>query len=573
MSFDGIFTHALVEELNRTLKNGRVSKINQPYPNEIILTIRANRKNQRLLLSAHPQYARIQLTDIPFENPQTPPQFNMIMRKYLNGAILDRIQQIENDRIVHFYFKSRDELGDVQDVMLVAEIMGRHSNLLLVNEAEGKILDLIRHVPMSQNSYRTLLPGAPFVPAPKQDKLNPFTASSNEMVEALEQSTKTSFANKIQDVFQGIGKDTAVELAARSKENRSNFPETLNSFLQPFRNHELEPTLVEKERKSYFTPIPYETLSGEREAFDTLSGLLDSYYGEKAERDRAHQQASDMLQIVRNEIEKNQSKLKKQKKELEQTQFAEESRIKGEVLTAYLHEVQSGQEEIELPNFYDEEKPLKIVLDPQKTPAENAQAFFSRYQKLKNASVHLTKQIRLTEREINYLESVWTQLEVAAPGEIEEIRDELVQEGYLRKRKQPKKKKTKKSKPEKYTSSDGTTILVGKNNSQNDQLTMRTAQKTDWWLHAKDIPGSHVIVRSEDPSEETILEAAQVAAYYSKSRLSSSVPVDTVQVKHVRKPNGAKPGYVIYEGQRTVFVTPKKELIEELKQNNKKSEE
>ncbi|WP_277630682.1 NFACT RNA binding domain-containing protein [Atopococcus tabaci] len=565
MSFDGIFTRAMTDELNRLLKNGRVAKINQPYANEVILTIRSNRKNHRLLLSAHPQYARIQLTEVPFDNPMQPPQFCMVMRKHLDGAILDRVEQMENDRVIHFYFKSRDELGDIQDVMLVAEIMGRHSNLLLVDEGENKILDLIRHVSISQNSYRTLLPGAPFKAAPNQEKLNPFTAHRDDIIAAMEKSDRPSFEKKIQDVFQGIGRDTAQELAERSKESAADLPEALKEFLSPIEQGELKPTLVAQGRKTFFTPIPYVSLSGEATTYDSLGELLDAYYGEKAERDRVQQQASDLIQVLKNELDKNRNKLKKIRKELDDTQYAEDYRIKGEVLTAYLHEVKKGQKEITLPNFYDEEQPLTIQLDSQKSPADNAQKLFSRYQKLKSASIHLTEQIRLTENEIQYLDSVMTQLKVASPGEVDEIREELIEEGYLRKRKRKNGKQQKRSQPEKYLSSDGTEILVGKNNRQNDQLTMKTARKTDWWLHAKDIPGSHVIIRSDTPSEETVLEAAHLAGYYSKSRLSSSVPIDVVQVKQVRKPNGAKPGFVIYEGQRTVYVTPAKEVVENLK--------
>lgn len=331
MSFDGIFTRAMTDELNRLLKNGRVAKINQPYANEVILTIRSNRKNHRLLLSAHPQYARIQLTEVPFDNPMQPPQFCMVMRKHLDGAILDRVEQMENDRVIHFYFKSRDELGDIQDVMLVAEIMGRHSNLLLVDEGENKILDLIRHVSISQNSYRTLLPGAPFKAAPKQEKLNPFTAHRDDIIAAMEKSDRPSFEKKIQDVFQGIGRDTAQELAERSKESAADLPEALKEFLSPIEQGELKPTLVAQGRKTFFTPIPYVSLSGEATTYDSLGELLDAYYGEKAERDRVQQQASDLIQVLKNELDKNRNKLKKIRKELDDTQYAEDYRVKGEV--------------------------------------------------------------------------------------------------------------------------------------------------------------------------------------------------------------------------------------------------
>lgn len=237
-----------------------------------------------------------------------------------------------------------------------------------------------------------------------------------------------------------------------------------------------------------------------------------------------------------------------------------------------MHQAEQGMEEIELENFYDNNEPILIELDPQKSPAENAQWYFSRYQKLKNRKKHLATQIPLTKQEIDYIDSVLTQLEIASSQDVEEIRDELREEGYLRKQRQKKKQKQKKSKPDKYYSSDGTLILVGKNNNQNDQLTMRTANKSDWWLHTKDIPGSHVVIRSDNPSEETIEEAAHLAAYHSKFSMSSSVPVDYTQIKTVRKPNGAKPGYVIYDNQQTVFVTPDKKLVKQLKKNVENNE-
>lgn len=567
MSFDGLFTHALVAELRETLVGGRVSKIQQPYDNEVVLKIRANRKNHQLLLSAHPQYARIQLTEIPFENPSQPPQFCMMMRKHLDGGILDDIKQVENDRVVEFTFKSRDELGDIHHIVLIAEIMGRHSNVLLVNKDEEKIYDTIRHISSSQNSYRTLLPGATYIPAPTQDKKDPFTFDGKLSVEG---NTTKDQIKSIQQQFQGFGRDSAQEVIYQLEKHSDDAPSVVfQKFLAPYKENRFSPTLTKKQRKENFTAIDYEGLDGEREYFNTLSELMDRYYGNKAERDRTQQQANDLFSLIKNELDKNKKKLKKMEKELEQTQFADEERVKGEVLTAYLHVVNQGDESVTLDNFYEENQPIEIALDPQKSPSENAQRYFSRYQKLKKRKTHLTKQLSSTRGEITYLESVLHQLEVAAPSDIEEIREELQQGKYIKNKQKGnrKKKKKKASKPDQFESSDGTTIYVGKNNLQNDQLTMRTANKTDWWLHAKDIPGSHVIVRSDDPTEETLEEAAHLAAYYSKYQQSASVPVDAVQVKHIRKPNGAKPGYVIYEGQTTYFVTPDEALVKKMKQS------
>ncbi|API89538.1 hypothetical protein BKP56_09845 [Marinilactibacillus sp. 15R] len=566
MSFDGLFTHAMVTELKETLIGGRVAKIQQPYDNEVIFKIRANRKNIQLLLSAHPQYARMQITDIPFENPTSPPQFCMVMRKYLDGAILEDIKQFENDRVVEFSFNSRNELGDIENLVLIVEIMGRHSNILLVKKQEEKILETIRHISSSQNTYRTLVPGAQYRQAPTQNKNNPFHFDKPLPIASLPTNEKVKW---IQQTFQGFGKDSAEELAFQIETHPDDAPALVfQKFMEPYKKQNLTPTLTKVKNKEYFTAVKYDSLVGEQILFKTLSACADRFYGNKSERDRVQQQANDLFGLVKNETERNEKKLIKLEKEWQQTQKADQYRIKGEVLTAYLHEIEQGMESVTLDNFYEENEKIEIDLDPRKTPSKNAQAYFSRYQKLKNAIKHLEGQIKSTKAEIQYLESVMTQMEVASPRDVEDIRDELQAGGYIKKkRKQQKGKKRQSTKPDQFLSSDGTLILVGKNNLQNDELTMKTARKTDWWLHTKDIPGSHVIIRSEHPSEETIEEAAAIAAYFSKYRLSASVPVDTVQVKHIRKPNGAKPGFVIYEGQTTYYVTPKEELINKLKKS------
>lgn len=565
MSFDGIFTHAMVDELRYALSNGRVSKVHQPYKNEIILVIRANGKNHKLLLSAHPSYARIQLTEIPYENPSSPPNFCMVMRKHLEGAVLENIQQVGNDRMIHFTFKSRDELGDVQNIMLIVELMGRHSNLFLVEQDTQRIMDTIKHVPASQNTYRAVMPGAPYVTPPHQDKLNPFQTTNAALIEVLENPVELSLTKKFQQTYQGIGSDTASELVYRSEEQLDKLPEVLQSFIETIRQGKIAPTLTQVKKKTFFTPVPYLSLAGESESYPTLSTLLDQYYQSKAEKDRVQQQGADLIHVVQTELQRNVKKLKKLEKTMDETELADDYRIRGELLTAYLHELHKGQTKVTLANFYDDDRPVTIALNPRSTPSQNAQKYFSKYQKLKNAIIFVTEQIRLTNEEIAYLDSVSTQLELATPKDIAEIKEELIQQGYLKKKTKKKQKRQKASAPDKYVSSDGDSILVGKNNLQNDQLTLKTARKSDIWLHTKNIPGSHVIIQSNDPSETTILEAANIAAYFSKSQLSASVPVDVVEVKKIRKPNGAKPGFVIYEGQRTVFVTPDKALVDKLK--------
>lgn len=565
MSYDGLFTHAIVEELRETILGGRISKIHQPFSNEIILRIRANRKNYHLLLSAHSQYARVQLTNMSYENPQQAPQFCMVLRKYIESSIVVDIQQVENDRIIEFTLTGRDELGDEQHYHLIVEIMGRHSNILLVNKTENKLYEAVKHVPPSLNSYRTLLPGAEYRPAPAQDSVNPF--SYNEEVVIQGESLKERISNT-QSTFQGFGRDSAKELLYRIENEEDSSPTTVfKDFIGIYAANKIQPTLTENKQHAYFTALDYDTTEGEKAHFPTLGDLLDEYYENKAERDRVNQQSNDLSQLLKNELKKNENKLRKLYDEYKATDDAENLRIKGEVLTAYLHTVEHGMKEVELENFYDDSSLIHIELDPQKSPAQNAQWYFNRYQKMKNRKQHLEEQIPLTKQETEYLDSLLAQLEIASSQDIEDIRDELREQGYLKKQRRNVKKKKNVSKPEKYVSTDGDVIYVGKNNKQNDELTMRTANKTDWWLHTKDIPGSHVVIRNDNPSDQTIEEAAILAAYNSKYRMSSSVPVDYTQIKHVNKPNGAKPGYVIYENQNTVFVTPDKNIIRELKTN------
>ncbi|WP_086313285.1 fibronectin/fibrinogen-binding protein [Enterococcus sp. 7F3_DIV0205] len=565
MSFDGVFTHAMVSELSETLATGRISKIHQPYENEIILVIRTKGKNHKLLLSAHPSYARVQLTEIAYANPDTPPNFVMMLRKFLEGAILEQIHQVDNDRVIHFTFAKRDELGDLQNIVLIVELMGRHSTVVLINKENGKILDAIKHIGSSQNSYRSLLPGMEYIDPPKQDQPNPFLVSKEKVFEILSMTSEIN-GKYLQSQFQGLGRDTADELALRLNERPNEKMLVWQSFWSSLTS-DISPTLTFTEKKEYFTPLPFNSLVGKQQNFENLSELLDAFYGGKAEKDRVKQQGGELIHKIENELKRNQSKVVKLKQTLADTEHAENYRRDGELLTTFMTQVPKGAEFVELPNYYEEDQLLKIKLNPALTPNQNAQKYFQKYQKLKNAVKVVHGQIEQANQEISYLESVLSQLEIAGPMDIEMIREELIEQGYVKKRGVKKHKQLKKSKPEEFYSSDGSLILVGRNNLQNDQLTLRTAKKTDIWLHAKDIPGSHVIIKDPEPSEKTLLEAANLAAYYSKYRLSAQVPVDYVQVKHVHKPNGAKPGYVIYENQKTLYVTPDEKLLEILKTN------
>ena len=549
MSFDGFFLHHMVEELRSELLNGRIQKINQPFEQELVLQIRSNRKSHRLLLSAHPVFGRIQLTESTFENPAQPSTFIMVLRKYLQGAVIESIEQIENDRIVEITVSNKNEIGDHIQATLIIEIMGKHSNILLVDKSSHKILEVIKHIGFSQNSYRTLLPGATYIAPPGTEALNPFTIKDEKLFEILQTQELTS--KNLQNLFQGLGRDTATELEKQ----------LLNDKLATFRNffgQETKPCLTDKS----FSCVPFSTkIEGH---FSSLSQLLDVYYKDKAERDRVKQQASELIRRVENELQKNRQKLKKQEKELLATENAEEFRQKGELLTTFLHQVPNDQDQVILENYYTNQ-PITIALDKALTPNQNAQRYFKRYQKLKEAVKYLTDLIEETKATILYLESVETVLNQAGLDEIAEIREELIQTGFIRRRQREKIQK--RQKPEQYLASDEKTIIyVGRNNLQNEELTFKMARKEELWFHAKDIPGSHVVISGNlNPTDEVKTDAAELAAYFSKGRLSNLVQVDMIEVKKLNKPTGGKPGFVTYTGQKTLRVTPDPEKIQSMK--------
>ena len=559
MAFDGFFTHAVVHELDQTLATGRVAKVNQPYPAELIMTIRAHRHNYSLLLSANPTYPRMQITQIAYQNPAVPSNFAMTMRKYLEGAILESIEQVDNDRIIKMNFKTRDELGDQQRLVLVIEIMARHSNVSLVNEKNHKIIDTIKHVGSDQNRVRLLLPGATFVMPPKQDKVNPYLPNQIYTDLVRKDLDENELAKQLQARYQGLGRQSAQELA-RELQASSDLPTTYHTFLKQFENP--DPVIYDDNngKRQFAAFLPSNIKEEQLTHYDTLSVMLDAFYAQKAERDRSKELAGQVLKVLHNELKKDRRKVKKLKQQLEDAAKADYYRIRGEILTTYLGKLTAGMTEITLPNFYDDNKPLKIKLDPELSPSRNAQKYFTKYYKLKTSVDYVKEQLKLANDEINYLANIESQIDLASPADIQEIRLELQQQGYIKQKRQKSKKrrKVRVSKPEEFHTSNGTTVLVGKNNLQNDRLSFKIANKNDIWLHVKDIPGSHVIIRDSDPDEQTLLEAAQLAAYFSKGRNSDNVPVDYLPAKRLHKPNGAKPGFVTFTGQKTLYVTPHK---------------
>ncbi|MRG85459.1 Rqc2 family fibronectin-binding protein [Salinibacillus xinjiangensis] len=568
MSFDGVVTRAVVHELSKELTTGRILKIYQPTNSELIFTVRSNGKNHSLLLSVHPSYARLHLTQDSLKNPKEPPMFCMLLRKYLSGGFIEAIEQIDMERIVRFRIRSKDEIGDETRKSLIVEIMGKHSNILLVDDEKNIILDSIKHVSPAQNRYRTIMPGQPYVFPPDQEKLNPVDIDSEQFIKKLD-FNQGKIDQQIVNTFMGFSPILAREITHQAHLGSANrYKEVFSQVQNRLITHQYVPIIYQGKKEQFYV-FALDSISAEQEQFSSTSNMLDTFYRGKAERDRVKQQTGDIYRLLKNERDKNKRKIKKHEQTLKKAEKASEYQRLGELLTANMHAVKAGDSSVTVINYYDpEQAEIEIELNPNKTPSENAQSFFQTYQKLKKSKEVVLKEIEKAKEEIIYLEQLMQQLESAREQDLEEIREELQEEGYIRKRTTGKsKKKNQKLRPvlDEYQASDGTTILVGRNNKQNEYLTNRLANKQEIWLHAKDIPGSHVVIRSQNPSEVTIREAAQLAAFYSKSKMSSSVPIDYTEVKHVRKPSGAKPGYVIYDHQQTIFVTPDEKKVQSMK--------
>ncbi|HEY2420486.1 MAG TPA: NFACT RNA binding domain-containing protein [Neobacillus sp.] len=570
MSFDGLFTKAMVAELSNSLKGGRINKVHQPYKNEVILTIRANGVNHKLLLSAHPSYARVQLTHEAYDNPSEPPMFCMLLRKHIEGYILEDLYQVETDRMIILEIKGRNEIGDISYKQLIIEIMGRHSNIVLVDKARNNILDSVKHVSFAVNSHRAILPGQPYIFPPNQNKVNPFQASEEEVLKKIDFNSG-KLDKQLVEHFGGTSPLFAKEVIFQSGlANRTTMPKTFVTMINKVQSDDILPSIMISGGKEYFYLFPLEHLKAEIKTFSTISEMLDRYYFGKAERDRVKQQGNDIERLIINEKEKNEKKIDKLKVTLKEAERAEQFQRFGELLTANIYLAKKGMRQIEVVDYYDElGGTITILLDPRKTPSENAQKYFSKYQKAKTALLIVVEQIEKAVKEVAYFDNLLQQVQAASPKDIQEIREELIEGGYIRERQKRKLKKIQNAKPilDHFISSDGTDIIVGKNNKQNDYLTNKLAARDDIWLHTKDIPGSHVLIRSKEPAEETVHEAAILAAYYSKARSSSSVPVDFTKVRFVKKPSGAKPGFVIYDNQQTLYVTPDEEMVLKLKKN------
>ena len=556
MAYDGLFIHSLLNSVRPLVVNGRLSKIYQPFAQDLILTFRKERKNIQLLLSANAQYPRFYVTKQAIVNPDKAPTFVMVLRKYLEGSVLQSIDQVGVDRIVNFNFSNRNELGDQVQLVLSLELMGRHSNVILYDKKSGQIIDLLKRVNPDENRVRLLLPKAKYELPPLIPGINGFKITEAEFnLKAIDTDPAT-----LAKQFGGLDRDDRQELEGYLEDDLSF--SSFKTFMDQFDKKGAFILKTPKNKRKIFPYLPYH-LDLTKEASDPdFNHALDEFYQYQSNQDWVKQKSSQIERVIKNEHNKLTKKIVKLKKQLDQAENSEGYRIRGEILNANLAQVKPGMSQIELPNYYDNNKPIKIKLDTALSPARNGQKYFTRYKKLRDSIKHVKEQISIAQTNLNYFDTIQTAIDNAEPQDIDQITDELTSQGYLKKPQKPKrKKKITEKNLNKFRISSGKTVLVGKNNLQNDWLTLKKANKTDIWFHVKNIPGSHVILQSSEATDEDIKETAEIAAYFSKAKNSAHVQVDYVTDKRVKKPNGAKPGFVIYTGQNSIEVTPEKERV------------
>lgn len=566
MALDGIYLYSLIDELKDFAINSKIDKVNQPEKDEIILTLRG-KGTKKLLISSSSNYPRLHFTTINKINPLKAPVFCMVLRKYLIGGRIIGITQSSTDRIVTIDIENKDELGFDSQYSLIVEIMARHSNITLVRKRDNKIMESIKHIHSNKNSYRVLYPGANFIMPPVSNKLNPFSFTKAELKSLLKENTdfnESIFSKIITGVGKNLSKDLFIEYNNKfgdlTIDDLSLF---INDYFNDILNHNKNILFFRDGRVIDFYFRDLISLDDcEKEYFESHSDALDNFYATKDKQDRLHSRGLDIQRLINTNIERCLKKIKVLEKTLKECETKDDYKIKGELLTSYIYGFKKGDKEVSVLNYYNEnEEYMKISLDENKTPSENIQFYFKKYNKLKNAEEAALNQLSINEDELNYLNSVLTSLETADNyDDIEEIKKELIETGYVRFRKEKNKSKGKTNKPLHFISSDGIDIYVGKNNIQNDYLTLKFAEKTDTWLHTKVIPGSHVIIKGKNIPESTLLEAATLAAFYSKGKDSTKVPVDYTLVKNVKKPSGSKPGMVIYSTNKTIYIDPPKNI-------------
>lgn len=559
MAFDGITVAAIVQELKGTLSQGRIAKIAQPEADELLLTIKTPKGQQRLYLSASASLPLIYLTDENKPSPMNAPNFCMLLRKHIGNGRIVNVSQPGLERIIHLDIEHLDELGDPCRKKLIIEIMGKHSNIIFCDD-QGKIIDSIKHVSAQMSSVREVLPGRPYFIPDTMSKTDPLSADLDTFIQTLA-ARPVPLVKAIYTGFTGISPAAAEEICCLSGVDSSLPPRELSQdlfthlyrqfsyYMDDIKSCGFCPSIYyEGAMPKDFAVLPMTRYSGyTKREFPTVSQMLSSYYSARNALTRIRQKSADLRHIVRTALERNRKKYDLQFRQLKDTQNRDQYRIYGELINTYGYSLPEGSKELTALNYYDG-KEITIPLDPSQTPQENAQRYFARYNKQKRTYEALSQLIQETSDDISYLESVENALEIAQNEEdLAQIKDELAGSGYIRQRSGRKKARTI-SRPLHYISSDGYDIYVGKNNFQNDELTFSFAAGSDWWFHAKGAPGSHVIVKTggDELPDRTFEEAGRLAAYYSKNRGSDKVEIDYVEKKHVKKPNGAKPGFVVY---------------------------
>lgn len=581
MALDGAFLSLIKYELEQELIGSRIDRIYQPAKEEIILTLRFKGGVRRVLLSAGAMDARIHLTGTKAENPQSPPMFCMLLRKYLGSGKLVSIRQQGLDRILFLDFETVNEFSDPTTVTLAIEIMGRHSNLIVINR-EGIIIDAIKRVDLEMSSVRQVLPGMRYELPPAESRYSLVEDDPEEMLSALRELPDGELSKCLLKVLDGASPVLCREIAHFATRGQHRFKSelteegyqrlkfSLSAVGDVLRGKNCRPTALlqpDGTPKDFsFIDITQYGTAMVNKYYDTLGQLLDAFYGERDLKERMKQKSGDLLRLLASTSDRIARKLEIRRQELARSTDRETWRIYGDLLSANLHRLEKGMQEITLENFYEGGTPVTIPLSPMLAPAQNAQHYYAEYKKAVTAEKKLTEFVKESEEEYAYIDSVFDALTRATTErELAQLREELAQSGYLR-RASAKGKKPEKLNPKKFRSSDGFTIWVGRNNIQNDRLTLKDAHNYDIWFHTQKIPGSHTVieVRGEEPPNRTLEEAAIIAAYHSRAQNSSLVPVDYTRIKNVKKPSGAKPGMVIYTDFKTAIVTPDRELVEKL---------
>ena len=572
MAFDGLVIANLTHEFHKTLVGGRINKIYQPEGDELILTIKNNRTNYRLLISASASLPLVYLTEESRTNPLTAPNFCMLLRKHLSGGKILNITQPDMERIVRFEIEHLDELGDTCTKYLVVELMGKHSNIIFT-QPDGTIIDSIKHISANVSSVREVLPGRSYFIPKTVEKKNPLTITREEFFDFV--LTRPAPVSKaLYTALTGISPIAGIEICYRSGIDGDRSTDSLNddekarllngfgAFMDDIRDNQFKPNIVYRNDEPVEFSATALTCYGSLKVqeFQSMSKLLESYYAMKNTITRIRQKSSDLRRIVSTALDRSRKKYQLQQKQMSDTEKKDKYKVYGELINTYGYELLPKAKSLTCLNYYTNEE-ITIPLDPELSARENSVRYFERYNKLKRTSEALDKLLVETKEEIEHLESISTALNIALYEEdLAQIKDELVEYGYIR-RHSPQKgaKRQLKSSPFHYISSDGYDIFVGKNNFQNEELTFKVATGNDWWFHAKGIPGSHVIVKSnnEELPDRTFEEAACLAAYYSSGRDGDKVEIDYIQKKHIKKVSGAKPGFVIYHTNYSMVAEPK----------------